>query len=245
MIVEKNVLPPAVRALRAGAYQEMLSLGTALGLKTYFVRQSFAQAGEGWGLAYVLADYKRLTAELEPLLDNAYFHLAHAESEPEYPFPQMRLCLNGTSMEAPLTAHCAMHQGIYINLYLLAAPAFIPGLQERAYRAVQEKILALLDRASEQRIDEQLLLKLIRKRQDIMEGEAEANSRTKHYQIFPCDPADYKLGRLALEKPLPPETGFAEDEDADWQGYEFNVPTDLLEKFESYTEMKDLHERSL
>ncbi len=240
MIVEKTVLPREVRALRAAAYREILSLGSALGIRAYFVKKSFSQAGEGWGLAYFLLDYKKLITDLEPLLDKARFHLAHAASEAEYPFPQTRLCINGTSMETPMTAHCAMHQGIYINLHLLAAPAFIPGLQERAYRAVQEKIMAALDRKSELDIDEHLLTKWIRKRQEIMENEAEVNGRTKYYQIFPCDPTDYKLGKIVPEELTPAETLLTEDEELDWCGFEFHVPADILEQLEPSKETKDI-----
>lgn len=239
-------LPEEVRRWRAAAYRAILDVGAGLGCRAYRLPLALSDPGEGWGLGYFAADYYRLKKAAGALIDRRSYHLASAASEAEYPFPQLRLCVNGTGMEAARTAELAMHQGIFINLHLLCRPALWPALERRAYQQLQERIRALAagegeplegpageDEAAEARAArrgarrEEEWRRLLRKRELLMEEAAYRERAGAYYQIFPHNPEDFERARLdaeALEEATrPPEECAA----ADWSGYEFYVPEDL------------------
>ncbi len=232
MSLASKDLPKEVRNLRRAAYREVLALGSVLGITAYLVHKPLTNAGEGLGLGYFVDDYDKLEKNLDKYLDKRYFHLASPETEAEYPYAQLRVCVNGSSMEFSETAVYAMHQGVYINLYLLAVPALLPSLQERNYTAVQERILTLLQDGLDEGIDEVLLRKLINKRTEIMKSGQASRSHVKYYQIFPSKTSDYKLARIQASELIALEQEPDEEASYDWSAFDFDVPEDLLRHFD-------------
>ncbi len=238
-------MPSAVAQLRQAAYSEVLGLADALAMTAYLVELSSSEAGAAYGLGFMPSDYLNLRTNMEPLIDKRYYYMADAYSEAEYPYPQTRLLLNGSVMENENSAEYAMHQGIFINLFLIAPPAFLSGLQERGYCQIQDKIRAMLKQAQREgeALDEAAWNRLLEKRSSLMFLEQGLSDRIKYYQIFPHRTEDYRLFRLAADELKKVDRAPHEDEKADWSVYAFEVPADLIESFNVEVDKDELEHR--
>lgn len=223
-------LAEQVQIIRQAAYREVLGLSTALDVKAAYLNKTAIKGLSLSGLGFLLADYQKLQNKLPKLLDKRYFYLATPFSESEYPYPQMRICVNGTAMEHAESADYAMHQGIFIDLHLLAVPGFLAAMHEKSYKAIQSNILKLLSGSNDAGVDSAQLEKLLLKRRELMEREESAQPK-RYYQIFPMRAEDYAVTRMPLEALDWIESVPNTDNWSDLQPYSFEISADLLKVF--------------
>ncbi|NJP39901.1 hypothetical protein HCH52_02375 [Oscillospiraceae bacterium HV4-5-C5C] len=184
-------------------------------------------------LYFMLSDYQSLLAKLANQSPEERCFWQNQSTDPAFPKPWTRLCLNGSTLEDPELAHLPVHQGIAINLIPLY-PAYRGDFIKNAciwqrYKQLEHRLQQLVSLAAMNNRQEQTYWRLIKQRQSLLDSTGHSNTPVSTlYRLFPYN---VEVSKRQPQLPLqqitawPKALRIASEAQQSWP--EFDVPEDI------------------